>query len=93
MQQIQLSDRVYEQAQRQATAAGFASVNEYIEGLLDEHDSPSEAELERIFTPERIAELERIAASVDAGAKTYSLEEVDERLRQLRAEWRSKMGE
>jgi hypothetical protein len=89
MHQIQLADDIYDLAKRRADEAGFESVDDYIVDLLDDdgeayEDTPN---LDHLFTPERLAELDRISAEVKAGGPTYTVEEVWEHLAEYRAEW------
>jgi hypothetical protein len=43
MHQIQLNERLYQQAQRRAAEAGFGSVDEYVADVL-QHDFDEETE-------------------------------------------------
>jgi hypothetical protein len=47
---------------------------------------------DHLFTPERIAHLDRICAEIDAGGKMYSIEEVEEHLNTIRREWLERRG-
>jgi PHD/YefM family antitoxin component YafN of YafNO toxin-antitoxin module len=67
MHQIQLNDQLYQEAERRASAAGFVSVDDYVADVL-QHDLLAETEnLDHLFTPERLAHIDRAAAQVDAG--------------------------
>ena len=67
MQQIQLNDQLYLVAQRRASAAGFVTVDEYVADVL-QHDLHEESEnIDYLFTPERLAHIDRAAAQIDAG--------------------------
>jgi len=67
MHQIQLNDQLYLAAQRRASAAGFVTVDEYVADVL-EHDLHEESEdFDYLFTPERLAHIDRAAAQIDAG--------------------------
>ena len=67
MQQIQLDDQLYQEAERRASAAGFVTVDEYVADVL-QHDVHEETEnLDYLFTPERLAQIDRAAAQIDAG--------------------------
>jgi hypothetical protein len=87
MHQVRLADNLYKEAEQRATEAGFASVDEYVADVVsnDLHDDPEN--FDHLFTPERIAHLERASAEAKAGGKTYSVEEVKEHLKQNRQEW------
>jgi hypothetical protein len=43
--------------------------------------------LDQKFTPKVIAHLDRIAAELDAGAKTFTVEEVSALIAETKAEW------
>ena len=67
MYQIQLDDQLYQKAQRRASASGFVTVDEYVADVL-QHDLHGETEnLDHLFTPERLAHIDRAAAQIDAG--------------------------
>jgi hypothetical protein len=91
MHKVQLNDKLYKEAKRRATEAGFSSVDDYIADVLS-HDlvpdngnnSPS---LDHLFTPEVIADLDHISAQIKAGGRTYSIEEVREHFEKKREEW------
>jgi hypothetical protein len=79
MHQINLSDQLYQEALRKAAEAGFPSVDEYVADVL-QHDLHEETEnLDHLFTPERLAHIDRGAAEIDAG-KGLTLEQVDAEL-------------
>jgi hypothetical protein len=88
MHEIHLSDELHREARRAAEARGFDSVEEYITSLIDEdlHDES----FDDFFTPEIIAELDRISLSIRQGAKMYTMEEVAERLNAKKAAWLEK---
>ena len=67
MYQIQLDDQLYQDAQRRASAAGFVTLDEYVADVL-QHDLHEETEnFDYLFTPERLAQIDRAAAQIDAG--------------------------
>jgi hypothetical protein len=67
MPQIQLNDQLYQEARDRASAAGFGTVDEYIADVL-QHDLHEETEnLDYLFTPDRLAHIDRAAAQIDAG--------------------------
>jgi hypothetical protein len=82
MHQIQLSDQLYQEAQRRAAEAGFGSVDEYVADML-QHDLEETENLDHFFTPERLAHIDRAAAQIDAGLGIPS-EQVGEHFRQKR---------
>ena len=81
MYQIQLNDQLYQEARRHALASGFVTVDEYIADVL-QHDLHEESEnLDYLFTPERLAHIDRAAAQIDAG-QGIPAEQVREHFRQ-----------
>ena len=66
MHHIQLNDQLYQDAQRRAVEAGFDSVDEYVADVLL-HDLEVAENLDHLFTPERLAHIDRAAAQIDAG--------------------------
>jgi len=86
MHQVQLSDQLYQQIQRRAVAAGFPSVDEYIADVL-QHDLIEDAEnFDQLFTPERLAHIDRAIAQVEAGQGLTS-EQARAELAKRRDEW------
>lgn len=67
MQQVALNDQLYQEAQRRASASGFVTVDEYVADVLrNELDAEAE-DFDYLFTPERLAHIDRAAAQIDAG--------------------------
>jgi hypothetical protein len=67
MHQIQLNDQLYQEVERRASASGFVTVDEYVADVL-QHDLHDETEnLDYLFTPERLAHINRAVAQIDAG--------------------------
>ena len=90
MHQIKLADEVYERARRRAAEAGFDNVDDYLADLVtqdSEFEVVDDANVDHIFTPEVIAELDQISAEIKAGGKTYSMEEVDAHFKKKQEEW------
>ncbi len=86
MHHIQLNDQLYEEAQRRAADAGFGSVDEYVADML-QHDLQEQTEnFDHLFTPERLAHINRAAAEIDAG-KGLTLEQAKAELAKRRDEW------
>lgn len=75
MHQVHLSDNLYEQARRRAQESGFTDVDEYIAEVVA--SDLEEIDVTQLFTPERLARLDRISAEVKAGSRTYTEEELD----------------
>ena len=86
MQQVQLTDQLFEAARRRATQAGFGSVDEYVADVVLDDVSDAEFDPVRFFTPERLAELDAADASIRAG-RGYTTEQLDAELAKRRAEW------
>ena len=80
MQTIQIADDVYDRAKRRADEAGCDSVDEYVTTMLADDEAEDTPNLDHLFTPERIADLDRISAEVNAGGVTYTMEQVREHL-------------
>lgn len=87
MQQIQLTDQLYKEAERRAREAGFASVEEFVAERLLNDFSDEEDNFDDRFTPEVLAHLDKISDEIKAGGKTYTMEEVNEHLEMKRQEW------
>lgn len=89
MRQIQISDQIYEQAKHRAIETGFGSVDEFIADCVVSGLNEPADDYDHFFTPEVIADLDQISASVKGGAQTYSQEEVDEHFRKKSEAWRN----
>ena len=86
MHKIQLDDQLFQEAQRRAAAAGFGSVDEYVADVL-QHDLREEPEnFDHLFTPERLAHIDRAAAQIAAG-QGLTLEQAEAELTKRRDEW------
>lgn len=90
MHQIQLDDQLYREAQRRATEAGFASVDKYVADVL-QHDLDDAENLDRLFTPQRLAQIDRAAAQIAAG-EGLTTEQGDAELAKRRDEWLRQKG-
>jgi hypothetical protein len=92
MHQVQLNDQLYREAQRRASEAGYATVDDYVADVVShdlvEDDGQDTPDLDHLFTPPVVAELEQIAARAKAGGKTYTSEEVREHFRAKSDAWR-----
>jgi hypothetical protein len=86
MHQIQLSEQLYLDVQRRATAAGFASVDAYVTEVLQHDLEPVGENFDHLFTPERLSHIDRAAAEIAAG-KGLTLEQVNAELVQRREQW------
>lgn len=90
MSQIQLDERLYQEAQRRAFAAGFESVDAYVADVLQQDLGDAE-NLDRLFTPERLALVDRSAALLAAG-QGLTAEQAEAALAKRRDEWLRKDG-
>ncbi len=79
MHQIPISDQLYQGILRRATANGFNDVVGYVTDLL-EQDAAEPDNFDHLFTPERIAKIQKGVAQIDAG-QTISSEEMREHFR------------
>jgi hypothetical protein len=87
MPQIQLNDQLYEEAERRATEAGFSTVDEYVADFLSHHLHDDSENLDHLFTPQVIAQLDQISAEIKAGGKTYTMDQVQEHFENKRKQW------
>ena len=87
MHQVQLNDELYKEAERRARDAGFGSVDEFVADRLENDFLDEQENLDHLFTPEVIADLDKISHGIKAGGKTYTMEEVDEHFEKKRQEW------
>lgn len=85
MQQVQLSDQLYQEIQRRAAEVGYVNVDEYVADVL-KHDLEDPENLGLLFSQERLAHIDRAAAQIDAG-QGLTLAEVDAELARKKAEW------
>jgi PHD/YefM family antitoxin component YafN of YafNO toxin-antitoxin module len=86
MNQVQLTDQLYKEAERRAREAGFDSVDEFIAERLEIDFSEEQENFDDRFTPEVLAHLDRIADDVAAG-NSVSPESVDKHLAEARESW------
>ena len=83
MHQIQLNEQLYLDVQRRAMASGFVSVDEYVADVLKHELREEPEDLDHLFTPQRLAQIERAAAQIKAG-ESFTSEQVREHFRQRR---------
>jgi hypothetical protein len=86
MHQVHLNDRLYQEAQRRAEAAGFSSVDEYVADVLSHDFQLDDENLDHFFTPERLALIDQSAADVAAG-NVHTMEQVRDALARTRDAW------
>jgi hypothetical protein len=85
--QFQITDQLYTEAKRRADVGGFKSVDDFVAEVIVDELSDDPENFYHLFTPERIAHLDRIAADMDAGGVTYTPDEVTNHLEARRADW------
>ena len=73
--QLQLTDKVYRRAKRKAADAGFATIESYLTTLIADDDQTED--LNHLFTPERMAIIDKAIAQIDAG-QYKTMEQVEE---------------
>jgi hypothetical protein len=85
MPQVEIDDHVFKAAQRRASDGGYSSVDEYVADIVDLlGDSGEEIpNLDKLFTPRLIAEIDRAAAEVEAG-NFHTADEVKEHFKRKR---------
>jgi hypothetical protein len=87
MRHVHLTDPLFRAAQDRAADAGYASVDEYVADIVVRDLSEDDKSVSGLFTPQRVAELERISADIKAGGKTYSLAQAEEHFESRRKIW------
>jgi hypothetical protein len=87
MPEVRLDDQVFKVAQRRAADAGYSSVDEYIANVVIHDHSEESDTFDHIFTAERLTELENISAEINAGGKTYTVDEVRAHFENKRKAW------
>jgi Arc/MetJ-type ribon-helix-helix transcriptional regulator len=91
MHKIQLNDKLYKEAERRAREGGFGSVDEFVAERLESDFSDEQEDLDHLFTPEVIAEIDKAEAEMNAG-NFFTSEQVDEHFKKKRAAWKKKNG-
>ena len=94
MPQIQLDEATFRAVQQRAADHGYDSVDAYVADLLTEQATDQThagtPNLDHLFTPERMVEVDRISTEIKAGAKTYTDEEIREHFKRKSKSWRGK---
>jgi hypothetical protein len=65
--QLELTDQLYDQAKRRAIEAGFKSVEEYAADVLADDLAVDTENFDHLFTPERLALIDKAEAQIEAG--------------------------
>jgi hypothetical protein len=86
MHNIRLNDQLFKQVQLRAAEAGYATVDEYIVEVLSHDIHDATENLDHLFTPERLAHIDRAQALIESGS-FYTGEQADLELANRRAEW------
>lgn len=89
MHQVHLADQLYQQAQRRAIEAGFTSIDEYVADVIAQDLVLRAENLDHVFTPDVIRELDRASEVATGGGKTYSSDELKEHFRRRSEAWRA----
>ena len=87
MHQVHLNDQAYEQAMRLANAAGFESVDEFITDVLTNGLGEQNENQDHLFTPEKLAHIERVRTGIKAGEKTFTQSEIRDHFRKKWESW------
>ena len=67
MPEIRLTDQLFVKAQLRANENGYESVEEYVADIIANDLESGVEDLEHLFTPARLAQIDKAAAQVDAG--------------------------
>ena len=86
MHQVNLSDRLYQDAQRRAAEAGFSSVDEYVADVLSHDLDGGTPDLDHFFTPERLALIDESLAEAKAG-NVLTMDQAKTQLANSRDAW------
>ena len=86
---LQLSDQVYDRAMRRALEAGFNSVDEFIAEVVTDELVDDSENLDRLFTPERLAMIDAAALQINRG-QFLTAQDADVELARRRMEWQQK---
>jgi hypothetical protein len=86
MHHVQLNDKLFKEAERRAREAGFGTVDEFVADQLESDFSDEQENYDDRFTPEVVAQLDRISDDMKVG-KTVSTEELDKHLSDVREAW------
>jgi len=81
MQQVHLPDQLYRMAQRRASEAGFATVEEYIADVVSQDAADDTENFDHLFTPQVVSELEQISAVATDRTKGATKQNTPQRLR------------
>ena len=83
MFEVHLNENLYHQVTQRAVDLGFSGVDDYVADILL-HDLDETENFDSLFTPERMALIEKARQQADAG-EVYSAEQVWEHFDRKRA--------
>ena len=86
MPTVELSESAYRVAVQRSADGGFATVDEYVADVILQDVELTRLELDRLFTPDRMAQIAEGQADVAAG-RVLTSAEVQVNLARVRAEW------
>jgi hypothetical protein len=86
MYQVQLSDKLFKEAERRAMEAGYSTVDEYVADVVSHDLHEGTENLDHLFTPQRLAHIDKAEAEIKGG-NFYTAEQADAELAKRRAEW------
>ena len=86
MAQIELNERIFLVAKQRAASAGFATVDEYIADFVVHDSDQNSDDLDHLFTPERLAIIDKTRANIAAGS-FHTSEQANAELAKHREEW------
>lgn len=89
MQHVQLTEQLFQAAQRRAAAGGFSSVDDYVAEVLSHDLNQETGNLDPLFTPDRLARIDQATAQIKAGHFSTA-KQVREHFEQKRASWPQK---
>ena len=84
--QLSISEEAYVAAQAQAKEQGYASTEVFLNDLLTK-SLLDEANVENMWSPERIRQIKEASADIAAGGRTFTVSEVRDRIAEQRREW------
>ena len=89
MESIHISADLYKRVKSRAKEAGFESVDAYVADVLESEPRIDDAYIQSLFTPDRMAIIEKAEAQIEAG-EYYTVDEVREHLATRRDDWLKK---
>jgi hypothetical protein len=80
---VQLTDQVFKVVQQRASDAGYPSVDAYVSDFLVSTDDQN---IDHLFTPRRLAHIDKADADIDSG-KGLTSEQAEKELALRREKW------